>query len=304
MESKKKNMKKSSKDVETNLPDFDNRPCFFNIILKKGNASLSLRIPQHFVRNHLPEEIPSKAVLKGPSGDYWNITMWQKKGNIIMQHGWHQFYQDHSLGNNELLLFRYNGNMCFDVQIFDQSGVERKNVLITRKHQDSNAEIKEEEIDTIDVGETGAQVETSRQGKRKSKEETNSGSCSRKQQIPAPAGRKCNGKLCKAAEDFTSKFPHYKHCLTKSNVDHPFILHIPSSFVRANLPKTRTKFTFRTSKQKSWEVAILYSETNKIFSEGWCEFARDNKLKMGDCCVFELVNVKPHEMRVHIFSNH
>ena len=118
--------------------------------------------------------MPTRAVLKGPSGDCWNITMCQKEGNAIMQHGWQQFYKDHFLGDHEFLLFRHNGNMCFDVEIFDKSGCERKNVSITRTHRDSTAEIKEEEIDITKIRETGRQVQISRKYKRKTTEEQNS----------------------------------------------------------------------------------------------------------------------------------
>ncbi|XP_022725070.1 B3 domain-containing protein Os01g0723500-like [Durio zibethinus] len=300
LQSKKKKMKKSSRDMESNLPEHDNRPCFYKIIQVNHKASNSLIIPPHFVTTHLPKRMPSEAVLKGPSGDCWNITVCQQKGNTIMQHGWQQFYQDHSLGDNEFLLFRHNGNMCFDVQIFYKSGCERKIVSITRTHRDSIVEIKEEEIDFSKIGETEPQVQTSGKGKRKSTAEKNSPSSSRKQSRP-PAARKSKGNLSKAAEDFTSKFPHFKHCLTRANVEKPFLLAIPCSFVKANLPQARREFTFSTSKQKSWKVTYIYSEINKVFSKGWRGFAIDNKLKMGDSCVFELV--APQKMRVHIFPH-
>ena len=88
-----------------------------------------------------------------------------------MQHGWQQFYRDQSLRDDELLLFRHNDNMYFDVQVFDKSGCERKNVSITRTHQDSVMEIKEEEMDITEIEETKPQVQTRRNGKRKSTEE-------------------------------------------------------------------------------------------------------------------------------------
>ncbi|XWS54854.1 hypothetical protein CRYUN_Cryun10bG0125400 [Craigia yunnanensis] len=297
LESKKKKMRKSSRDVESNLPDYDNQPCFYKIARCTGNASHSLGIPPHFVRTHLSKRMPTRAVLRGPSGDCWNITMCQQEKNRVMRHGWQQFYQDHSLGDDEFLLFRYNGNMCFDVQIFDKSGCERKKVSIARTHQNSAMELKEEEMDITEIEETEPQVQT-RTGKRKSTEQKNAGSSSRQQRL---TGRKCKAKLCKAAKDFISKFPHFKHCLTKANVENPFLLSIPTSFVKANLPGARTEVTFRTSEQKSWKVTLIHSETNKVFSKGWRTFAIDNKLKRFDSCVFELV--ASEEFRVHVFQN-
>ncbi|XVF67653.1 hypothetical protein PTKIN_Ptkin10aG0138700 [Pterospermum kingtungense] len=291
--------KKSSRAVETNVPDHDNRPCFFMIILCNGNArhSNSMKIPTNFATTHLPKTVPDRAVLKGPSGDCWNITLSQREeGDITLRHGWKQFYQDHSLGDNEFLLFRHNGNMCFDVQIFDKSGLERKNVPITGRstHPDTAMKIKEEEIDITET-EPPDKVQTRRNGyKRKPiTEEQNTGSSSKKHS---------KAKLCKAAVNFTSKFLHFKRCLTKANVETPFLLTMPASFDMAmNVHKARTEFTFSTASNQtiSWKVSLICSETNRVFSKGWRKFAIDNELKMNDSCVFELV--APQEIRVHVF---
>ncbi|KAK5837911.1 hypothetical protein PVK06_006638 [Gossypium arboreum] len=64
---------------------------------------------------------------------------------MVIQYGWDQFHKDHSLGDNDLLVFRHNGNMCFDVQIFDKTGVERETGPMTGKHRGFSVEIKEED---------------------------------------------------------------------------------------------------------------------------------------------------------------
>ncbi|KAK6282641.1 hypothetical protein POUND7_016466 [Theobroma cacao] len=206
--------------------------------------------------------------------------------------------------------------MCFDVQIFEKSGCERNCVSITRMHQDSTEKIKEEEMDVTDTVKTKSQVQIGGKAKKKSAEEKDLASSSRKR----PAGRKITAKLCKAAKNFTSNFPHFKHCITRCNVEVPFqlvsIVNLKGLFFgiltttsivsrichsyrpSPRLPQPRTEFTFWTSKEKSWEVTLLCTDTNKVFSKGWRRFAVDNKLEMDDCCVFELV--APREMRVHI----
>ncbi|XVF45210.1 hypothetical protein PTKIN_Ptkin02bG0186700 [Pterospermum kingtungense] len=57
-------MKKSSTDVESNIPDpdHDNGPCFFKIMGLGLMAKLAIACP------HLPKKLPCRAVLKGPSG--------------------------------------------------------------------------------------------------------------------------------------------------------------------------------------------------------------------------------------------
>ncbi|KAL1114363.1 hypothetical protein V6Z11_D02G250200 [Gossypium hirsutum] len=178
---------------------------------------------------------------------------------MVIQHGWDQFYKDHSLGDNDLLVFRPNGNMCFDVQIFDKTGVERKTGPMTGKHRDCSVEIKEEDD-------------------------------ANQKNIPCPpvCKKKSKGKHCKAAIDFSSKFPYFKRCLTRCNVEHPFLLSVPSSFAKAKyLPETK-EFIFSATKQGYWKVGFVCSEIDKVFSHGWRKFVRDNELKVGNNCVFEL----------------
>jgi hypothetical protein len=38
----------------------------------------------------------------------------------------------------------------------------------------------------------------------------------------------------------------------------------------------------------------------KILSQGWKQFAHDNKLQVGDLCLFELLESTKYTMNVHI----
>ncbi|OMP01581.1 Heat shock protein Hsp90 [Corchorus olitorius] len=234
----KSNKKSSKSTAGRDLPPIDNRPCFYIILhpMTPEEASQSLEIPPDFVRNNLPNPIPSKAVLKDHSGDCWNISIISKKRNkTIMKHGWNRFYKDHCIRDKEFLFFRYNGDMSFNVQIFDISGRERKYVSTSRRaHQATPEADEEEEIESLVLANKA----------------------------------KTRVKNCKAAQDFkyNSKFPHFKHCLTKSNVEDPFLLNIPRCFC-AHIPQGRADFTLHTSKGKSWEVTSIQNGTSRKFSK-------------------------------------
>lgn len=79
----------------------------------------------------------------------------------------------------------------------------------------------------------------------------------------------------------------------------PSMQTVPSIFARNHLPQSNTKIILRNSEDKSWETNYINKEKNHKFSRGWKDFVRDNKLKVGDICIFELV--AKNEMRVHIF---
>ena len=53
---------------------------------------------------------------------------------------------------------------------------------------------------------------------------------------------------------------------------------------------------------KSWEVrcVVRNKRRTKRLVKGWNQFARDNKLQLGDLCLFELLENMKHTMNVHI----
>ncbi|CAK9150826.1 unnamed protein product [Ilex paraguariensis] len=120
--------KRRLKNEENSLIS-DYRPAFFKIIFA-DRISEQLRIPPHFVK-YISEEGTQEATLKGPSGDHWPVKLFRSVNGMFLQDGWQEFLRENFLGNNEFLLFRYNGNMCFDVKIFNKNGCERTDVSST-----------------------------------------------------------------------------------------------------------------------------------------------------------------------------
>lgn len=45
---------------------------------------------------------------------------------MYLSEGWQNFVRDNTLRGLELLLFRYEGRMCFNVSVFDTSACERE----------------------------------------------------------------------------------------------------------------------------------------------------------------------------------
>lgn len=85
---------------------------------------------------HLMKDTSNRATLKCSSSRFWNIELRPAIGSMYLQDGWQQFLKDNSLGDREFLLFRYDGNMCFNVQIFEKNGCERVGMSVTGKHQE------------------------------------------------------------------------------------------------------------------------------------------------------------------------
>ncbi|CAL5383650.1 unnamed protein product [Camellia sinensis] len=92
-----------------------------------------LAIPQKFA-NNLKEKLPENVTLKGPSGAKWNVGLITSGDTLFFKHGWKTFVENHSLEEDDVLIFKYNGDSGFDVLIFDgRSLCEREASYFVRK---------------------------------------------------------------------------------------------------------------------------------------------------------------------------
>ena len=78
-----------------------------------------------FNRN-LEGRISGSVLLKGPSGYSWFVELVQKNDDLFFDEGWADFVRDHSLEWGDFLVFRYDGDLVFDVKVFDQSTCEKE----------------------------------------------------------------------------------------------------------------------------------------------------------------------------------
>ncbi|XP_059431923.1 B3 domain-containing protein Os01g0723500-like isoform X2 [Corylus avellana] len=232
------------------------------------------QIPPKFEK-YLPKELPEQAILRGSTGDEWRVKLCKTADGIYLQDGWKHYFEDHSLGGNEFLLFKYNGELCFDVIIFGKDGCERVyGSLIRTNHE------------TASSSGAGRPRKTSLRSNLLHESKPSKDTPER-------------SKVSKMAESFASDFPYFKSCMAKYNVDKVFILRLPALFAREHLPQCTTTIVLRNSEGRSWKVKYVSTEKSYALSQGWAVFVRDNKLKIGDICIFELLAKK--EIRVHIF---
>ncbi|KAJ6344621.1 hypothetical protein OIU76_006192 [Salix suchowensis] len=105
----------------------------------------------------------------------------------------------------------------------------------------------------------------------------------------------------RAAKSFTSGFPNFVRIMRKFNVSGSYTLKIPHQFSAAYLPNCKTEVILRNLQGKCWAVNSLPDSKGRAvhtFCGGWIAFVRDNNIKIGDICMFELVG--KCQMRVQI----
>ncbi|MCD7472242.1 hypothetical protein HAX54_013268 [Datura stramonium] len=91
------------------------------------------------------------------------------------------------------------------------------------------------------------------------------------------------------AKAFKSKNPFIISFMQPSYVFTPFNLSIPLNFARKYFLENNANLVLRVPRSGSWSVKCTFGTGNAKVHSGWKAFVLENKLKVGDVCVFEVI---------------
>ncbi|KAG1362020.1 B3 domain-containing protein [Cocos nucifera] len=92
--------------------------------------------------------------------------------------------------------------------------------------------------------------------------------------------------------------PYFTCIVSKSQTQPPFQLGVPRRF--CSLLPSESVSVFLSCGRRTWEMRYCGDSPLKRFDRGWKNFAIDNNLKIGDGCVFELIDHKNMKFQVRI----
>ncbi|KAL5557175.1 hypothetical protein UlMin_039411, partial [Ulmus minor] len=107
------------------------------------------------------------------------------------------------------------------------------------------------------------------------------------------------------ASDFKSEKPFFMVAVQPSFLKVSHGLRIPYKFANAYINKNEAELLLWVSNGRSW--CVRYKTRERYFGSGstvaelcrgWKKFAQDNKLEVGDVCIFELI--KGHELSLRV----
>ncbi|XP_061365007.1 putative B3 domain-containing protein Os03g0621600 [Gastrolobium bilobum] len=233
-------------------------------------------LPIKFVRKY-GESLPNSILLKLSSSAEWTVNLEKHDGRVWLQNGWKEFVEYHNLAYGHLLVFRYEGTSHFHVFIFDPSTMEIDYPLLDPKRA-CNGEHKPSK-------------------KRRTNENSNKyDSYSNLQDISfhSTSQRRERHGLLKNLSEMSSNTS--------------FAVEIKPRHLRKYiaLPKGSLKGYVKPGGQnvtllvgnRSWKVNLIYYPKKPMtcFSARWLIFSRENDLKVGDVCLFELLECSDDDL--------
>ncbi|KAL9274900.1 B3 domain-containing transcription factor VRN1-like protein [Drosera capensis] len=300
---------------------------FFKLILPPILDEKRLCIPRKFIQ-HFVNEIPAMVTLVVPTGDSWDVAVTTGKNKMWFSQGWESFAEFYSLSVGSFLLFGYKRGSSFTVNVFDITGCEIKYPLFYRatpseSHETSglNGDCEEvrQERDPVQYVDLLTDSDTEAPGQQSAPDEhhgTDSDSavnvnvnssfgCS----PPLPTGSEGFPKFVrhdsfradfvegrsgqslrtmdamKAAQMADTKNPHFIAEMRERNTT---FLHLNRYFSLKYLRSDMRNLQL-LSNGREWYAECDY-RPDICLAKGWDVFWHENNLKVGDVCVFELLD--------------
>ncbi|XVF36204.1 hypothetical protein REPUB_Repub19eG0038100 [Reevesia pubescens] len=290
-----------------------------------GSGYIQMNIPYQFAMEHLPK-CKVEIVLRNLKGACWTVNS-VPTTRVHTSHtlcgGWLGFVRCNEIKVGDICIFELVHKFELRVHILRvgkedperQSGKAVPNVLIHRSDatlhkkfvkNSSKVHSKSEKVQMCDN--KGSKMLDKWKYGNAAKKSASVALCSlsrsgNEKQEAAIGGLRMMLALDeeKAARSFASGFPNFVRIMRKFNISGSYTLKIPYKFSKAYLPYCKTEVVLRNVQGKCWTVNSVpdsKGRTVHTFCGGWMAFVRDNDIKMGDICIFELVN--KCELRVHI----
>ncbi|KAL6902324.1 hypothetical protein ACP4OV_005200 [Aristida adscensionis] len=279
---------------------------FFKVMV--GDFHERLVIPDKF-EQHFRGKFGTTIQLESRSGYTFDAQVAKRHGRLVLQSGWKSFVSAHDLKMGDFLVFKYDSISHLKVLMFDISGCEKippnlvaKNAIMGEKRL-KNTEILSRNCDPpmkslpSDKKPLKQKV-SSRQRDRRVHSEPSYILPIRTQLTTVQMK-----KLKRKVQAIRSAVPIYACVMRKSSISgRTRSVNISGEYAALYLPFEDEALVLQR-RGKSWEVRCCTAQKgcrNKRLLKGWKGFARENNLKLGDVCLFELVKSSKYTMNVHL----
>ncbi|XP_037437707.1 B3 domain-containing protein Os12g0592300-like [Triticum dicoccoides] len=303
--------------------------------LMTGDFQQRISIPEKIANNFIGKISTGGFTLKAPSGEEWRVGGEKIADELFFMPGWEEFAKAHELQENDLLLFKCSGNGSFDVLIFDPSGCEKVSCFFANKKGTSmhkqftnivgqqgeeHCMLSDSEEASMPLSEPVGRPHKASTSKKPSKQSQYKFAASPHSLllcgIDDTESPKNNNYFLKneAVEEEEESDDHhtesdyyyysrFANCLTEDEREEIFGLIVPSKFAADHLEgRSHEMLLLRPNRKEKWYLKYYHGSVTRGFNcRRWSKFVRDNRLREGYVCVFELMKgARKATMTVHV----
>ncbi|XP_010695063.2 B3 domain-containing protein REM16 [Beta vulgaris subsp. vulgaris] len=274
-----------------------------------------IMIPKIFSEK-LKDILPQMAVLKSPGGATWDVQLVRNNETLYFREGWKEFAEAHNFKENDLLIFKYERDSCFNVWVFDSRSLCEKAgsyfvwKSASRKNEaGENSQLKRKKHtgDSVDAAVhnenpelegSDSELDPAGASMKKSRRKTMCGLRTSDAEASTPYTDKSPPSAAEkerpvpiADRELTKE--SFKVVMKNNNVSNYYRLSIPAPWSREYLAPKNQDVELRTD-DKKWTARFNLEPRcgGGVLVSGWSKFVKDNSLKEFDVCVFQLVSQK------------
>ncbi|KAG2547397.1 putative B3 domain-containing protein Os03g0621600 isoform X2 [Panicum virgatum] len=319
---------------EWDFRDMDDRHKYFFKVMM-GDFRSRMTIPDKFAQR-FRDKIRGKITLKVYNGSTCTVVVARYQNKLVLEAGWEAFISTHDIRLADLLVFRYNGNFQFEVLVFDPSCCVKESsnvaqnccdhVRVQQRHRNllDSSSVSDDDQETMQSSGSEYPTPGEKKGPNQGTKKTNTSSSTchlnatdlysseNDQEISSMTSyifspfthltQMQRMKVEKRVQDICSSIPIFGSVMTKCNITrNPCYLGICRKYAHQYLPH-ESQILRLQQHGKVWQVLLCTTKRNSIqFSRGWKKFVSDNKMQIGDICLFELLkDEKMLTMNIHI----
>ncbi|XP_061989186.1 B3 domain-containing transcription factor VRN1-like [Rosa rugosa] len=294
--------------------------CIFELMEMNDDIILQChwRVPRSYVKKYekkYGEELSNIVHLKLPCGTEWEIEVTRHNGVFWFDKGWETFSKFYSIESRYSLVFQYEGNSRFKVNIFDRTNSEIEYPIKTPKKEENDVDDQFPPVSHLLPQKNN--IASSNGDKKDLPAEVDEGdkySSTQRSQKPTtevlgrmhPSTTRGSGAV-QTVKEF--KYTEQPSCflvpMCPSYIE-KHMLWLPSDFAMhlKHLITNSGNLTLHVSEgstTRTWTVGMKYEKERAKFQSGWSEFVQGNKLNHGDVCDLMLIDKNELLFEVKIF---
>lgn len=286
----------------------------FVAIMRKSNVQLPtpfLVISFCYAEVHFPHKSVTVTLQRPCKSKKWHPRFYKRKDARmnILRGSWVEFVKDNRVQEQDICVFvptkDARRNFTFTVHLlrvaaaysWGGTGVDRAGSSLGRTDVKSASEISIKE-EPIDQEENVSSRNRNGVSDESEEDEDSEGPAHPPYIVPCKShlSRLQKKIVEEKVRSFQSKFPVYVAIMKKSNVERSASrcqLELGARFAAAvHLPDRRQTVVLQRRGERWATVMQIRSGTRRLLISGWHRFVRDNRLRVGDICLFEF---KTHE---------
>ncbi|PHU08572.1 hypothetical protein BC332_20432 [Capsicum chinense] len=205
-----------------------------------------------------------------------------------LEDGWEKFAEEHDLQLGDMLIFRHEGDMEFDVSIFDSTHCDTKYAEYMQILEEKDKKVEDKNEDDEVVEDENDEEDEDDEAYTHDKPFGQSHFEFTIRQYCLSKGKTFSN--VEAVKDSNLSHSHFictikPYCLSKHFV------YLPMDFAKSNGLMDKHEMIIVDEKRRSWSVWIGRIDGFHFgIKRGWTQFRKENGVQVGDTYRFELTN--------------